>query len=333
MEKTKNKIFNRISFVNKKNEKYIKDELNKILNLKRIKIKEIDVRKQMDMYEVKLHDETHHFPLCTRFVLDLMIQLQSIHPYIKLSFIHKEPTEVTQEIERLQNIIKKQNLKFLEKNNNEKLIEEQTLKIKKLKSQKRKKKGILLKERDKLESLILSRNLFNISNNGEQETLNENIERKRILENEYNWNYISIHIYWEIFINDLQGTSSTYEELVAKKEDYSGVHTLLKDINEINHKFIEEKISEILNRQYTSLIQINDEIDMTLCKDTFNNYFSEQNFQQFCNEIRQKYPFIEIFHICENLVTIRVWWKIYYQPCPIIEPHNKKNIVQKKNIF
>jgi len=59
--------------VNKKN---VYKELNKILNLKTVKLKNIDTRDQYSTYSVAINSETHHFPQCTKYLLDLMMDIQ-----------------------------------------------------------------------------------------------------------------------------------------------------------------------------------------------------------------------------------------------------------------
>lgn len=286
MDKARKKVATHIALINKKNEKLITKELDKILGLKRVDVKHIDTRKTLDIYDLRVHEETHHFSLCTRFILDLMSKLQNTHPYTKLSFVRKDVGELLCVQRRIEDTIEHINK-----------LRDRGPRKKKLKTS-----PAIEQARDDLRILR---------------------ERKAMLENAYDWSYISIHVYWENYINELQGTASTLEELMAKKDDFSGVQQLLKEINETNKKLVEEKLQIILKRRETSLTQINDEIEVILRKDTFNNYFSRQNFQNFCNEIRRKYSFIEIFHTHDQACVIRVWWKIYFQPHPTIEPEQK----------
>lgn len=147
--------------------------------------------------------------------------------------------------------------------------------------------------------------------------LQELLEQKARLTSEDDWNYISITVYWEDYLSELQGTTSTIEEFVAKKDDYGGVHSLLKEINESNKVIVEEALQSILSK--ATLTHTNNEVNIRLRSDTFNNYYSRQDFQTWCTDIRKQYPFVELFHSHDNVCVIRVWWKMYYLPAPVLE--------------
>lgn len=121
---------------------------------------------------------------------------------------------------------------------------------------------------------------------------------------------LELFLYWEDYVNELTESKPSLEEL-RKKPDYSGVQDLLKKINDANEEIIKRSLRKVLKRKQTSLTYISDEVDVILKKNTFNNIYSRQNFNEMCKTLRKEFPFIEIFHDEKNIVVLRVWWKLY----------------------
>lgn len=132
-------------------------------------------------------------------------------------------------------------------------------------------------------------------------------------EDESDWNAVAMHLYWEEYLRELSGTTSSWGDLMAK-QDYSGVHDLLRTTNDKNEGKMKEKLQVLLKKPKTSMVALNDQVAVLLCKNTFHNHFTRMNFQQYAAELQDKYPFIEIFHRNGRTAVIRVWWKLYFQP-------------------
>lgn len=130
---------------------------------------------------------------------------------------------------------------------------------------------------------------------------------------ESDWNSITMYLYWEEYLRELSGTTSTWGDLMVK-QDYSGVHDLLREINDKNEKKLKATLDVLLHKRKTSMVALNDQLGVLLCKNTFRNHFTRSNFQLYASDMQDKYPFIEIFHRDGRTAVIRVWWKLYFQP-------------------
>lgn len=154
---------------------------------------------------------------------------------------------------------------------------------------------------------------------------------KLSLNSKNDWTILDMYLYWDEYLNELTSSNPTWQDL-RTKPDYSGVQELLLDINLKNEKIIEKHLNRLLKRKEKSMTSINDEIKVVLKKNTFNNFYSRQNFQEFCEQLRKKYKFIEIFHTEKNCVLIRVWWNIYFNPVINNHSYNDEPPVKEETI-
>jgi len=260
MDRAKKKIVKNIKRIDESNYKLITRKFDQIFGLKKIKIKNIDSRKNYTTYIIHLHVQTHHYTQCTKYVLDLINNFQLKYKFMNLCFV-KSTNLIQNEV---QNEIQLQ----------------------------RKSKSKNERERERESDNQKESDYFNYFKNKDR------------------WIGLRMNLYWNEFIDELTSNEPSFD-IFMSKPDYSGVKGLLFNINEKNERRINEKLEILLKRKRTSLVDINDEIRVVLTKDTFNNYYSRQNFQNGCSLLRRKYPFIEIFHVERNIAIIRVWWKIY----------------------